>query len=151
MRFKWMCYFRAYFVQLERLSSFIQNKLIKHALAHSFELHIGVNFYSTSGGIWRVLMHKLWEFSHLSSLIKWLWPLKQSAWTGLYCGADGGQCISKGNLHCLDTDFFARLSANIVSLFWCSVGLAVTELAQVVLESAYFVCLEMPTLLRKHN
>jgi hypothetical protein len=45
---------RAYFVQLERLSSFIQIKWIKHALAHLFGLHIKDNFYSTSGGIWRV-------------------------------------------------------------------------------------------------
>ena len=41
---------RPYFVQLERLSSFIQIKWIKHALAHSVELHIRANFYSTSGG-----------------------------------------------------------------------------------------------------
>ena len=45
---------RAYFVQLERLSSFIQIKWIKHALAHSFELHFRDNLYSTSGGIWRL-------------------------------------------------------------------------------------------------
>ena len=39
-----------YFVQLKRLSSFIPIKGIKHALAHSFELHIRANFLNTSGG-----------------------------------------------------------------------------------------------------
>ena len=34
---------RAYFVQLERSSSFIQIQWIKHALAHSFELQIRAN------------------------------------------------------------------------------------------------------------
>ena len=38
------------FVQLEISSSFLQIKWIKPALAHSYELHIRANFYSTSGG-----------------------------------------------------------------------------------------------------
>ena len=54
---------RAYFVQLERSSSFILIKGIKHALAPSFELHIRANFYTTSGGyeeyVYRV--SPLWE------------------------------------------------------------------------------------------
>ena len=29
-------------------------KWIKYALAHSFKLHFRANFYSTSGGIWRI-------------------------------------------------------------------------------------------------
>ena len=49
----------AYFVQLERSSSFIRIKWIKHALAHSFELQVRANFYSTLGGIWRVYIPSL--------------------------------------------------------------------------------------------
>ena len=45
---------RAYLVQLERSSSFIRIKWIKHALAHSFEVHIRANFYSSPWRIWRV-------------------------------------------------------------------------------------------------
>ena len=45
---------RAYFVKLERLSSFIQTNWTKHAITHWFEIQHRANFYSTSGGIWRV-------------------------------------------------------------------------------------------------
>jgi hypothetical protein len=49
----------AYFVQLERLSSFIWIKWIKHTLAQSFKLHIRANFHTTLGGVWRVFIpHK---------------------------------------------------------------------------------------------
>ena len=44
----------AYFAQLERSSSFIRIEWIKHALAHSFELQIRSNFYSTLRDKWRV-------------------------------------------------------------------------------------------------
>ena len=50
LRWSWKECVRAYFVQLERLSSFILMKWIKYALTHLFELHIRAKFYSTSGG-----------------------------------------------------------------------------------------------------
>ena len=49
----------AYFVQLERSSSFTQIKWIKHALAHSVDLHIRPNLYSTFGEIRRVYILNL--------------------------------------------------------------------------------------------
>ena len=57
-------------VQVERSSSFILIKLIKHALANSCELHIRANFYSTLGGIWRVyILSKTFMGAKLSVLI----------------------------------------------------------------------------------
>ena len=50
---------RAYFVQLERLSSFTQIKWIKQALAHSVEVHIRANLYSTSRGDMESIYTKL--------------------------------------------------------------------------------------------
>ena len=73
----------AYFEQLERLSSFTQIKWIKHALAHSVELHIRANLYSTSWGgygeyIYRVslLWQQKWVCSDWYRILPHIWGLR---------------------------------------------------------------------------
>ena len=77
-----------------------------------------------SNGYW-TLLHKLRKMSHLSSLMKIAlatiavslhWPVLPGWWRSV---------DFHRNSNCWDTDCIARLSANIVSLFWRSVGLAV--------------------------
>ena len=98
------------------------------------------------------LLHKLSEQSHLSSLMKIAvatnavslqWPVLPGQWRSVDFNR---------NLHCRDTDSFARLSANTVSLFWRSVGFAVQCVPWLRLGRwGLYLKIRSPKLISEHN
>ena len=63
------------------------------------------------------LLHKLRELSHLLSLMKLALTQKQLDYTAGLLEVSGTSRDSNWNLHCWDSDCFARPSLNIVSFF----------------------------------